>query len=138
MSVASIIPSMPITVDRSTFERISAGLLERAIRPVHDVLARIKLAVEDVDELVLVGGSSRMARIRQLLGEALGDREPNCDVSPEEAVAVNTQFPFTTVAGKYFSLYTVPLAALSDDHCVNIATKTLVGAFGDTALGTSR
>lgn len=80
----------PLTVDRATFERISTKLLERAIKPVRDVLARVGLAVKDVDELVLVGGSSRMARIRQLLREFIGDREPNCDVSPEEAVAHGT------------------------------------------------
>ena len=49
------------------------------------------MKVGDVDELVLVGGSSRMAKIRKLLRDFLGgDREPNCDVSPEEAVAHGT------------------------------------------------
>ena len=80
----------PLTVDRATFERISAELLERAIAPVRSVLAKVGMKTSDVDELVLVGGSSRMARIRQLLREFLGDREPNCDVSPEEAVAHGT------------------------------------------------
>ena len=79
----------PLTIDRKTFERISAGLLERAIKPVRDVLRRVGVTIKDVDELVLVGGSSRMARIRLMLQEFLG-REPNCDVSPEEAVAHGT------------------------------------------------
>ena len=49
-----------------------------------------RVGVDDVDELVMVGGSSRMARIRQLLRDELKGREPNCDVSPEEAVAHGT------------------------------------------------
>ena len=87
---AALAAAAPIKVDRVTFERISAELLEKAIKPVHDVLAKVGMRVQDVDELVLVGGSSRMARIRRLLRDVLGDREPNCDVSPEEAVAHGT------------------------------------------------
>merc|ERR1712146_429699 len=69
---------------------ISSKLLERAIKPVKDVLSKVGMGVQDVDELVLVGGSSRMARIRKLLRDVMNDREPNCDVSPEEAVAHGT------------------------------------------------
>ena len=87
---ASLAAAAPLSVDRATFERISAALLERAIQPVRDVLGKLSMPVADVDELVLVGGSSRMARIRRLLRDFFGDREPNCDVSPEEAVAHGT------------------------------------------------
>lgn len=80
----------PLSVDRPTFERLGASLLERAIAPVRTVLKKTGMRVDEVDELVLVGGSSRMARIRQLLREFMSDREPNCDVSPEEAVAHGT------------------------------------------------
>lgn len=80
----------PLSVDRPTFERLATELLARALRPVSKVLAKLEMKPADVDELVLVGGSSRMARIRQLLREHFGDREPNCDVSPEEAVAHGT------------------------------------------------
>lgn len=80
----------PISIDRPTFERISRALLERALQPVRSVLQKLTMGVDDVDELVMVGGSSRMARIRQLLREELNGREPNCDVSPEEAVAHGT------------------------------------------------
>ena len=86
----SLAKAGPLSVDRATFERISAALLERAIQPVRDVLTKLSMPIKDVDELVLVGGSSRMARIRQLLRDFFGDREPNCDVSPEEAVAHGT------------------------------------------------
>lgn len=87
---AALAKAAPLTIGRAEFERLSTSLLERAIQPVRDVLARINMKIEEVDELVLVGGSSRMARIRQLLHNFLGGREPNCDVSPEEAVAHGT------------------------------------------------
>jgi len=80
----------PLDVDRAQFETIVTPLLERALRPVIDVLKRVDMSVDDVDELVLVGGSSRMARLRKLLRDTFKDREPNCDVSPEEAVAHGT------------------------------------------------
>ncbi len=80
----------PLSVDRAQFEELVQPLLERALQPVRDVLARVEMGVEDVDELVLVGGSSRMARLRALLRDTFGGREPNCDVSPEEAVAHGT------------------------------------------------
>jgi hypothetical protein len=66
-----------------------AELFETSRAQVRDVLARVEMGVEDVDELVLVGGTSRMARLRALLRETFG-RDLNCDVSPEEAVAHGT------------------------------------------------
>ena len=79
----------PLLVDRAQFEALVQPLLQRALQPVRDVLARVEMGVEDVDELVLVGGTSRMARLRALLRETFG-RDLNCDVSPEEAVAHGT------------------------------------------------
>jgi len=80
----------PVVIDRAVFEQISGELLKRALKPVSTVLQRVGMRAGEVDELVLVGGSSRMARIRQLLREYFDGREPNCDVSPEEAVAHGT------------------------------------------------
>ena len=66
---AALKAAAPLSVDRPTFERISADLLTRAMKPVQAVLDRVEMKVDEVDELVLVGGSSRMARVRQLLRE---------------------------------------------------------------------
>lgn len=81
-----------LVVTRAAFEGLmtEAGLFERALAPVSAALAKIGMAPAEVDELVLVGGSSRMAAIRQLLQKFFDGREPNCDVSPEEAVAHGT------------------------------------------------
>ena len=67
-----------------------AKLFERALAPVRTVLARVEMKPSDVDELVLVGGTSRMAAVRSMLQTFFDGREPNCDVSPEEAVAHGT------------------------------------------------
>ena len=69
---------------------MAAPLFERALAPVRSVLGRVEMPPKDVDELVLVGGSTRMAKVRALLRDFFDGREPNCAVSPEEAVAHGT------------------------------------------------
>ncbi len=82
--------SGPIVVSRTDFEELATPLFSRALTPVRTVLEGVGIAPSAVDELVLVGGSSRMARIRAMLRDFFGGRDPNCDVSPEEAVAHGT------------------------------------------------
>ncbi len=86
----SLAAAGPLTLSRTEFEAATAHLFERALAPVERVLARIDFPAAEVDEIVLVGGSSRMARVRGLLRDHFGGREPNCNVSPEEAVAHGT------------------------------------------------
>jgi len=80
----------PLKVSRADLEAVSKELYERSLAPVRKVLRRIEMAPSAVDELVLVGGSTRMARVRTLLRDFFGGKEPNCMVSPEEAVAHGT------------------------------------------------
>jgi len=80
----------PIRVSRSEFEAAAAELFARGLAPVRNVLERVRMAASDVDEIVLVGGSSRMARVRSMLRDFFNGQEPNCMVSPEEAVAHGT------------------------------------------------
>ena len=80
----------PLVVTRAEYEAVAAPLFERALAPVRSVLGRVEMPPKDVDELVLVGGSTRMAKVRALLRDFFDGREPNCAVSPEEAVAHGT------------------------------------------------
>lgn len=86
---ASIAAAAPILISRAEFVRLSAKLFDRALAPVKQVLQRVGMATTEVDEVVLVGGSTRMAYVRKMLRDHF-DQEPNCDVSPEEAVAHGT------------------------------------------------
>ena len=86
---AALRAAAPLTLTRAEYEASASHLFDRAIAPVNTVLDRVGMRTSDVDELVLVGGSSRMSRVRSLLAERFG-KEPNCAVSPEEAVAHGT------------------------------------------------
>jgi len=85
----SLQAAAPVVLTRREFEEISVDLFEKAITPVRQVLDRVEMRRSDVDEVVLVGGSTRMAHVRKMLRDFF-DQEPNCDVSPEEAVAHGT------------------------------------------------
>jgi len=80
----------PLTISRADYEQATAALLERGLAPVRHVLERVQMSVAEVDEIVLVGGSTRMARVRSMLRDHFNGAEPNCMVSPEEAVAHGT------------------------------------------------
>ena len=80
----------PLMVTRADFEGAAHGLYERSLEPIRQVLTKVQMPPSHVDEIVLVGGSTRMARVRQLLRQHFDGKEPNCMVSPEEAVAHGT------------------------------------------------
>ena len=79
----------PLTYNRDDFEKAASHLLQRAIAPVQEVLRKLEMRPNEVDELVLVGGSTRLSKVRKNLLHFFG-KEPNCMVSPEEAVAQGT------------------------------------------------
>ena len=72
---------------RSTFEELIAPLLNRVREPVETALRDAKLSRGDVDEVILVGGSTRVPAVKKLVTEMLG-KEPNQTVNPDEVVAL--------------------------------------------------
>src|SRR5687767_13212772 len=79
---------MQETITRSKFESLIGGLVERCRKPVQDALRDAKLNPEQVDEVVLVGGSTRVPMVQRLVKEAFKGKEPNRSVNPDEVVAV--------------------------------------------------
>ncbi|BFI31557.1 hypothetical protein MPTK2_3g22900 [Marchantia polymorpha subsp. ruderalis] len=75
----------PIT--RAQFEEISADLFEQCLAPVRRCLLDAKVAPEAIDDVVLVGGSTRIPKVQQLLQEFFGGKELSKNVNPDEAVA---------------------------------------------------
>eukprot|EP01116_Phalansterium_solitarium_P003250 TRINITY_DN13_c0_g3_i1.p1 TRINITY_DN13_c0_g3~~TRINITY_DN13_c0_g3_i1.p1 ORF type:complete len:686 (+),score=285.09 TRINITY_DN13_c0_g3_i1:75-2060(+) len=75
------------TLTRAKFEELNADLFKKTLGPVESVLADAKLKKNDVDEIVLVGGSTRIPKIQQLLKDYFNGKEPNRGVNPDEAVA---------------------------------------------------
>ncbi len=74
-------------ITRAHFEELAAGCFSRVLAPVQRVLSDAKIAKEEVQEVVLVGGSSRIPKVQQLLREFFGGKEPCRAVNADEAVA---------------------------------------------------
>jgi molecular chaperone DnaK len=76
------------TVMRSTFEQITADLVERTMEPVQQAMADAKISANDIDEVILVGGSTRIPAVQSLVRRLTGGKEPNMSVNPDEVVAL--------------------------------------------------
>ena len=75
------------TVTRAKFEEINSDLFRKTLKPVEQVLKDAKMGKDEVDEVVLVGGSTRIPRVQQLLSSYFGGKELNRGINPDEAVA---------------------------------------------------
>lgn len=72
---------------RPRFEELNADLFKKALKPVEQALFDASLSKEDIDEIILVGGSSRIPKIQKLLKDYFGGKELNRSINPDEAVA---------------------------------------------------
>jgi heat shock protein 5 len=75
------------TLSRARFEELNDDLFRKTIGPVEKVISDSKLKKSDIHEVVLVGGSTRIPRVQQLIKEFFNGKEPNRGVNPDEAVA---------------------------------------------------
>ncbi|GII89142.1 chaperone protein DnaK [Sphaerisporangium siamense] len=75
------------TLMRSTFEEITHDLVERTMGPVRQAMEDAKLTADDLDEVILVGGSTRIPAVQNLVRRLTGGKEPNMSVNPDEVVA---------------------------------------------------
>lgn len=73
---------------RAEFQRITQDLLDRTRKPFQSVIADTGISVSEIDHVVLVGGSTRMPAVTDLVKELTGGKEPNKGVNPDEVVAV--------------------------------------------------
>ncbi|HLL88592.1 MAG TPA: molecular chaperone DnaK, partial [Tepidisphaeraceae bacterium] len=76
------------TITRSKFEQLITPLVERTRRPVLDALKDAKVEAKQIDEVVLVGGSTRVPLVGRLVKELFAGKEPNRSVNPDEVVAI--------------------------------------------------
>ncbi|HSJ31374.1 MAG TPA: molecular chaperone DnaK, partial [Longimicrobiales bacterium] len=87
-----------ITLSRSKLEQLVDDLVKRTIPPMEKALADAGLKTSDIDEVILVGGSTRMPRIQQVVKEFFG-KEPHKGVNPDEVVAVGAAIQGGVLAG---------------------------------------
>jgi len=87
------------TIARAKFEEMNMGLFRKTMEPVEKVLRDAKISKKDVDEVVLVGGSTRIPKIQSLLQQFFNGKEPNKSINPDEAVAFGATVQAAILAG---------------------------------------
>jgi len=75
------------TITRARFEELCADLFKKTLQPVQQVLDDASMKKSDIDEVVLVGGSTRIPKVQQLIKDFFNGKEPNRGINPDEAVA---------------------------------------------------
>ncbi len=89
---------LQVTITRSQFEQLTKELTERCRKPVMEVLQGAKITAKEIDEVVLVGGSTRIPAVQELCKEIFG-KEPNRSINPDEVVAVGAAIQGAVLAG---------------------------------------
>ena len=107
----------PIHLDesltRAKFEELSSDLLERTKKPFRDVMAEAGVTVSEIDHVVLVGGSTRMPAVTEVVKELTGGREPNKGVNPDEVVAVGAALQAGVIQGDRKDVLLIDVTPLS-------------------------
>ena len=107
----------PIHLDesltRAKFEEFTSDLLERTKKPFRDVMAEAGVTVSEIDHVVLVGGSTRMPAVTEVVKELTGGREPNKGVNPDEVVAVGAALQAGVIQGDRKDVLLIDVTPLS-------------------------
>jgi len=101
IEIDDLVPGFDLheTLTRSRFEEINADLFKKTLGPVKQVLEDGGLQKSDVDQIVLVGGSTRIPKVQSMLREYFNGKELNTGVNPDEAVAAGAAIQGAVIAG---------------------------------------
>jgi molecular chaperone DnaK len=101
------------TLTRAQFEQMTADLLERTKKPFNDVIKEAGVKVADIAHVVLVGGSTRMPAVSELVKSLTGGKEPNKGVNPDEVVAVGASLQAGVLKGERKDVLLIDVTPLS-------------------------
>lgn len=113
----SVTPEGPVHLDehlsRAKFQELTADLLERTKKPFHDVITEAGIKLSDIHHIILVGGSTRMPAVSDLVREMAGGKEPNKGVNPDEVVAVGAALQAGVLKGERKDVLLIDVTPLS-------------------------
>ncbi|MFZ9774903.1 MAG: molecular chaperone DnaK [Candidatus Nanopelagicaceae bacterium] len=101
------------TLTRAQFQQMTAGLLDRCRKPFQAVLKDAGIPIADIDSVVMVGGSTRMPAVVDLVKELTGGKEPNKGVNPDEVVAVGASLQAGVIKGEVKDVLLLDVTPLS-------------------------
>jgi molecular chaperone DnaK len=101
------------TLTRAQFEQMTSDLLDRTKKPFQDVIKEAGIKVSDIAHVVLVGGSTRMPAVSELVKQETGGKEPNKGVNPDEVVAVGAALQAGVLKGERKDVLLIDVTPLS-------------------------
>jgi molecular chaperone DnaK len=101
------------TLMRSTFEQLIGDLIERCLGPVQQAMADAKVTANDIDEVILVGGSTRIPAVQQLVRRLTAGKDPNMTVNPDEVVAIGAAVQAAIIKGEVKDVLLLDVTPLS-------------------------
>jgi molecular chaperone DnaK len=102
-----------ITITRAQFEQLAKDLVQRTRGPIEQALADAKLSADDLDEVILVGGSTRIPAVQELVRRLTGGKDPNMTVNPDEVVALGAAIQAGVLKGEVEDVVLLDVTPLS-------------------------
>jgi len=100
-------------VTRAQFDQLTQKLVERCMGPVRQALSDAKMSEKDIDEVILVGGSTRIPAVQELVRKLTGGKQPNMSVNPDEVVAVGAAIQAGIIRGDVQDVLLLDVTPLS-------------------------
>jgi molecular chaperone DnaK len=101
------------TINRAKFEQLTADLVARTLDPVRQAMSDAKVAEADIDEVILVGGATRMPAVQEQVRRLTGGKDPNMTVNPDEVVAVGAAIQAGVLKGEVKDVLLLDVTPLS-------------------------
>src|SRR4030081_3455124 len=102
-----------MSLSRAQFEKLTAELIERTRGPVEQALSDAKVTADDIDEVILVGGSTRIPAVQELVRRLTRGKEPNMTVNPDEVVALGAALQAGVIKGEVEDVVLLDVIPLS-------------------------
>src|SRR3982075_3919237 len=104
---------LTLTINRPKFEELTHDLVERTMGPVKQAMSDAKVTANDIDEVILVGGSTRIPAVQALVRRLTGGKDPNMSVNPDEVVAIGAAIQAGVLKGEVKDVLLLDVTPLS-------------------------